>query len=225
MQEIQKGQHYAAKYRSKDSGDVIVCRIHSVRTSREKKNGDKDEGIILSRNLLTDKISTKREKVFRQRMKRISKKQAKKIMTVFKKTGNKEKTRDAAVASPVFGGDRQLELLSQEPKMDLNKSIRELLESRGCEIKEEAGIWTISTPEGEQWDFTNPQKVEKPDPTTKIIVWASWETVENFGTPDSDYLGDGDALCLGAFDTVAEAEGYIQMLGSNKHLIDGCPGV
>lgn len=59
----------------------------------------------------------------------------------------------------------------------------------------------------------------------KVIVWSSWETVLGFGTDDAEYLGDGDAICLGAFNTTEEAADFIMTLGSDEHLIEGCPGV
>lgn len=58
---------------------------------------------------------------------------------------------------------------------------------------------------------------------TKIIVWAYWETVEKFGTKDADYLSDGESLCLGSFDTVQEAEDFINKLPQRD--MDSCPGV
>lgn len=64
----------------------------------------------------------------------------------------------------------------------------------------------------------------KKEEVTKYIVWASWETVEKFGTDRADYLSDGEALCLGAFDTVQEAEDFINSL-PNGGQQDGCPGV
>jgi len=107
-----KGHYYAAKYRSKNSGDVIVCRIQSVRTAR--KTGD--EAYIVSTNLITEKPSTKNVKIFARRMKRVSKTQASKILAVFKKKG-KEAARETAAAAPEFknGRNKQLELPKQAP--------------------------------------------------------------------------------------------------------------
>jgi len=211
-----KGQYYAAKYKG-SGGDLTIGQVQSVRSS----------GHIVSTNLLNGRTSTKHIDVFLQRNKRVSKSQAKKIISAFKKSG-KEAARKAAIAAPRYRNGRsepeQMQL-PQAPSMDINKGIRELLESKGCKIKEEVGIWTVETPEGETWDFTTPQKKEKLDPSTKIIVWTSWETVTDFGTEKADYLSDGEALCLGAFDTVEEAENFMQTLGSNEHLIEGCPGV
>jgi len=162
--------------------------------------------------------------VLMRRNKRISKRQATKILGAFKK-GGRDAARKAAIAAPEFRNGRKQPQLP--PALNVNKSIGELLEGLGCKIESEAGIWTVTTPEGEAWDFTTPQKKEepKPEPKTKIIVWGSWETVENFGTENADYLSDGEALCLGAFDTIEEAENYIQTLTSERHLIEGCPGV
>lgn len=218
---VVKGQYYAAKYRG-DGGDLTIGQVQSVRTAR--KPGDK--AFIVSINLLNGRTSTKKIDVFLQRNKRVSKSQSKKIISAFKK-GGKDAARMAAIAAPEFRngrGQEQLQLPTT-PTLNINEGIKELLESKGCEVKEEVGIWTVTTPEGEIWDFTTPQKKEKPDPSTKIIVWGSWETVENFGTKDADFLGDGEVMCLGAFDTVEEAENYIMSIESKKHLIEGCPGV
>ena len=43
--------------------------------------------------------------------------------------------------------------------MNINQMIRDLLESKGCRIEEDVGIWTVTTPAGKKWDFTNPQLV------------------------------------------------------------------
>lgn len=210
--DVSKGQFYAARYKG-TGGDLILGEVQSVRTS----------GHIVLTNLLTRKTATKKIDVLMRRNKRISKRQAAKILAAFKK-GGRDAARKAAIAAPEFRNGREQLQLPPAP-LNVNKSIEELLEGLGCKIESEAGIWTVETPEGETWDFTTPQKKEKPEPKTKIIVWGSWETVENFGTADADYLSDGEALCLGAFDTIEEAENYIQTLTSERHLIEGCPGV
>lgn len=45
--------------------------------------------------------------------------------------------------------------------MDINKMIRDKLESEGCRIVEEEGIWTVTTPIGELWNFTRPERVDE----------------------------------------------------------------
>jgi hypothetical protein len=213
---VEKGQYYAVKYKG-SGGDLVIGQVQSVRSN----------GHVVSTNLLNGKTSTKKIDIFLQRNKRVSGNQAKKIISAFKKNG-KLAARKAAISAPEFRNSKskpeQLQL-PEVPPMNINKDIRELLEKRGCKIKEESGIWTVKAPDGKTWDLTTPQEKKGQCLTTKYVVWASWETVTNFGTEDADYLSDGEALCLGAFDSIEEAENYIQTLGSEKHLIRGCPGV
>ena len=42
--------------------------------------------------------------------------------------------------------------------MNIREKIRKDLESEGCRIVDEVGIWTVTTPTGEKWDFTVPQR-------------------------------------------------------------------
>lgn len=45
---------------------------------------------------------------------------------------------------------------TEESSMNVQKMIRELLESQGCTILETKGIWYVTTPEGKVWDMTVP---------------------------------------------------------------------
>jgi hypothetical protein len=45
--------------------------------------------------------------------------------------------------------------------MNVRKMIRDKLESEGCRIVEEVGIWTATTPAGELWNFTRPEMVDE----------------------------------------------------------------
>jgi len=49
----------------------------------------------------------------------------------------------------------------KEKKMDIKGMIYTLLQDRGCKLKEEVGIVTITTPDGAVWDMTIPQRNEK----------------------------------------------------------------
>jgi hypothetical protein len=39
--------------------------------------------------------------------------------------------------------------------------IADKLESVGCRIVEKVGIWTVTTPAGELWNFTRPEMVDE----------------------------------------------------------------
>ena len=45
--------------------------------------------------------------------------------------------------------------------MNVRKMIADKLESEGCRIVEEEGIWTVTTPIGELWNFTRPEQVDE----------------------------------------------------------------
>ena len=45
--------------------------------------------------------------------------------------------------------------------MNVREMIRDKLESEGCRIVEEAGIWTATTPAGELYNFTRPERVDE----------------------------------------------------------------
>ena len=132
-----KGHYYAAKYRSKGSGDVIVCRVQSVRTARKPD----DEAYIVSTNLVTDKTSTKAENIFAGRMKRISKSQAKKIISVHKKSG-KEAAREAAASAPEFsnGRGKQLDLIPKTlSQAEVKKEVKRLADKFVSDVVELIG--------------------------------------------------------------------------------------
>lgn len=40
--------------------------------------------------------------------------------------------------------------------MNIRNAIEKMLENCGCAMREEAGIWYITTPYGEVWDMTVP---------------------------------------------------------------------
>jgi hypothetical protein len=45
--------------------------------------------------------------------------------------------------------------------VNIRLMIRNELETRGCAIREENGIWTVTTPTGELWNFTRPEMVDQ----------------------------------------------------------------
>ena len=51
--------------------------------------------------------------------------------------------------------------------MNVRKMIADKLESEGCRIVEEEGIWTVTTPIGELYNFTRPERV---DENGKVIL-------------------------------------------------------
>ena len=51
--------------------------------------------------------------------------------------------------------------------MNIRNMIRDKLENEGCRIVEEEGIWTVTTPAGELWNFTRPERV---DENGKVIL-------------------------------------------------------
>jgi hypothetical protein len=100
---FQKGHYYAAKYRG-TGGDLILGEVQSVRTS----------GHIVLTNLLSGKTATKKADVLKCRNKRVSKAQAKKILSAYARGGNEE-ARKAAIAAPEFRNGR-----SMPQQLDLN---------------------------------------------------------------------------------------------------------
>lgn len=59
--------------------------------------------------------------------------------------------------------------------MNIQNMIRDELESEGCRIVEEVGIWTVTTPTGELWNFTRPERVNE---NGKVIPDNSKEHLE-----------------------------------------------
>lgn len=90
---VVKHQHYACRYKG-DNGDLIVGRVISVR-----RGGD-----VQLVNLLTGSKSFKSHEVLAQRNKRITKRQADRIVKVWERTKSKDKARTAAVATEEFVG-------------------------------------------------------------------------------------------------------------------------
>jgi len=41
--------------------------------------------------------------------------------------------------------------------------VKEFLQSKGCTIEEDAGIWKITTPDGQFWDMTVPMSAKEVD--------------------------------------------------------------
>jgi len=110
-QSCKAGQFYCAKYKGKN-GDIIVAVVKSVR-----KCGD----VILT-DLLTGVRRTKAIGILLQRNKRITKEQAYALQAVYSKTGDLQKTREAAVKMEALtNGDAQLKLQLEKPKKPDNK--------------------------------------------------------------------------------------------------------
>lgn len=84
-------EHYAAKYRGAN-GDLIVGVVKSVRMS----------GHVHLTNLLSGSDVFKTADVLAVRNKRISKAQAKKLVTLWEKTKDTAQVREAAVNTPAF---------------------------------------------------------------------------------------------------------------------------
>jgi heme exporter protein D len=86
------GQYYAVRCNG-NNGDLIVGRVVSVLAI----------GHVVLHNLLSNKTSTKKEHVLRQRNKRISKAQALGLQEIYRRTGSKAKTRERAVKMAPYG--------------------------------------------------------------------------------------------------------------------------
>lgn len=92
---IEGGQYWAVKVRG-TGGDLVLGLVKSVRHT-------KDKDFIVSENLLTGKVSTKQASVLLQRNKRISKRQADKILKLHRSGATKAEVREAAIAAPEVG--------------------------------------------------------------------------------------------------------------------------
>ena len=138
--EIKSGQYWAVKVRG-TGGDLVLGRVQSYRSG----------GFVVSENLLTSKISTKGEKIFRQRNKQISKRHADRLLKMFREGATKAEVREAAVNTPAFGEKarqpkKQLELpqasvypigiyISREECQKLIPTLERLLEIAKCGSK------------------------------------------------------------------------------------------
>jgi uncharacterized protein YutE (UPF0331/DUF86 family) len=119
-QSCKAGQFYCAKYKGKN-GDIIVALVKSVR-----KCGD----VILT-DMLTGARRTKAIGILLQRNKRITKEQAYELQAVYAKTGDLQKTREAAVKMGAFtngGGQQELPLdpKKSDKKLELLSVIQEI---------------------------------------------------------------------------------------------------
>lgn len=52
-----------------------------------------------------------------------------------------------------------IQVVTDNGKLNIKNEIKELLEQKlECEVEEDVGIWYISTPAGEKWDMTVPER-------------------------------------------------------------------
>ena len=116
--DIKKGHYWAVKVRG-TGGDLILGRVQSYR-----------KGAVVLDNLLSGGLSNKREHVLRQRNKRITKKEADKILKLHKAGASKKDVREAAVMAPEVGA-KQIKLqvpLDLSLCRDPEKTLQEKLE-------------------------------------------------------------------------------------------------
>lgn len=76
--------------------------------------------------------------------------------------------------------------------MDIKKVIRDELESTGCHIREVLGIWKVTTPAGEVWDFTEPMRVD----SGALESVDDTQLEEADGSDDSNILAPLDSSSL-----------------------------
>jgi len=116
---IKAGQYFAAAYNG-NNGDLILGRVQSVRVN----------GSVILDNLLTGNTSTKKTKVLRRRNKRISKKEADRLLALHKGGATRQDVRKAAVETPAVGAKKPpqqtLEFKMLVKAVDFKSEIREL---------------------------------------------------------------------------------------------------
>jgi len=78
--------------------------------------------------------------------------------------------------------------------MDIKKVLRDELESKGCHIREVVGIWTVTTPAGELWNFTRPERVDQNGKVIPATLKECLEPVDDTQLEEADGSDDSNIL-------------------------------